>query len=172
MLGFDRMYGGVSTPTDSRWDNDWQYIVSSTGVNHRVISYWKLATASDPGSTVRGLLSGNAGIRRIWVFRPNRPIKAASLVHQNSTSVTNSNPSAITVQASLGTAPVFVAGFYSTGTGSVNPRSFTPTKDGEAGQGGMWMAWKLFLSNLQDVTIDMDDEGDANNIQGAAIMIS
>ena len=75
---------------------------------------------------------------------------------------TAGNPSSQTITSGSGIAPLLVLGaFLSDGT--VNPRTFSPAKDGEVngttGVGDSWLAYKIYNSSPSDVTIDMDDEG-------------
>ena len=86
---------------------------------------------------------------------------------------TDGNPSAQVVGASSGTPPLIVIGAYGT-TGTVDPRTFSTTKDGEitADSFNAYLAYKIYNSSPQDSSIDMDDEGDANILQSCYLACS
>ena len=76
------------------------------------------------------------------------------------TQSTDGNPTAHTVGASAGPAPLIVLGCYETGSGSIDPRTFSPAKDGEITSSQFhYLAYKIHNSAPADVSIDMDDEG-------------
>lgn len=84
----------------------------------------------------------------------------------------NGNPAAQAANASSAAVPVIMLATYSS-SGAVFPRTFTPAKDGEQTNGNtLYVAWKIYTSSPADVTIDMNDNGDANQIYSGFIECS
>jgi len=81
---------------------------------------------------------------------------------------TEGNPAPQTVTSGSGVPPLLVLGAYFTDGGAVNPRSFSPAKDGEVNASlsgaDAWLAYKIYNASPDDVTVDMDDEGSGNRL--------
>jgi hypothetical protein len=134
-------------------------------VLYRGMASFKLCTGSESGS-ITGM--NDAVMRKaLLILRGNVPFASISGAGGQNGSVVSTNPSAVTVPASGGTPPLLLIGCYQS-NGSVDPRTFSTTKDGEAGfhSNQMWIAWKLYTASPADSQIDMDDEGDTNLVQG------
>jgi hypothetical protein len=116
-------------------------------------------------------MNGLTNRKVLLVFRPNVP--ATAYTPQDAAGeVNDGNPSAQTVNASGGLAPLVVFGAYSErgSGGGVNPRTFTvggsAAKDGEVNSTSFcYLAWKIYNSSPADVVVDMDDEGAGNGLQ-------
>lgn len=135
----------------------------------RLIISYKIATGSDASSTLTGMNGANANRKLLLVFRGNAPITSvtpASLSEQG----TDGNPSQQVVTSGSGTPPLIVIAGYGTQLFStVDPRTFTPAKDGELVVPGAFMseayiAYKIYNSSPANVTVDMDDEGNYNQL--------
>lgn len=126
------------------------------------------------GSALGGDLSSpSAESRGIFlVFRPDEPA-ASFIVGTYSEEATAGDPSAQVIAASGGTAPLVVLGSYAS-TSAVDPRTMSAAKDGETAVTGnkSYLAWKIYNSAPADVTINMDDEGAMNLLQGVWIELT
>ena len=107
----------------------------------------------------------------LLVFRPDAPITTAA--HADPDQFTgNGIPAAQTVTASGGTPPLIVFGAYSS-SGTINPRTMSPAKNGEVANGTTrYIAWKIYNSSPANVSVDMDDEGDGNTLQSCYIEVA
>ena len=105
--------------------------------------------------------------KALLILRGDIPFASVVGAGAQNGALTNGNPSAIVVPASGGTPPLLVIGAYRS-SGTVDPRTFSTTKDGEASfhSNTMYIAWKLYLASPADSSIDMDDEGNDNCVQG------
>jgi hypothetical protein len=133
---------------------------TTDGIATRQILSYKVADGSEASASLTGMAVGSGTAKVLVVFRGNVPI-ATAVAQDAAGEVTTGNPSAQVANASSGVAPlVVVAGYGSSGT--IDPRSFSPSKDGEVeNQGGAIkavLAWKVYNASPADVTIDMDDE--------------
>lgn len=148
--------------------------------------FTKMCDAND-GSLSRGILSfkrcdgtesGNlatmvipqfsGGKKAMVVLRGDIPLASISGFDGEAGAFNANDPGAITVNASGGTPPLLVIGAYWASSGTVDPRTFSTTKDGEVSfhTNSFYIAWKLYLSSPADTSIDMADEGSGNLIQG------
>lgn len=143
-------------------------IVTATINTARLVLSYKLADGTEGGNSLTGMTyTDGGGGKALYVFRGNASISSVNLSSPAS-QATDSNPSAQNVAASAGTPPLIVIGCYtSTTVTSVDPRTFSTTKDGELEAVGtfvdVWIAYKIYNSGPGDTSIDMDDEG-SNNI--------
>ena len=122
---------------------------------------YKIADGTEDGATLTGMDASAAGsdAKSLLQFRGNIPITSVSVVDLE-TQFTLGNPTSQTVNASGGQAPLIVLAGYDS-TNAIDPRTFTPAKDGEINSGvNHYFAWKIYNSSPADVTVDMDDEGD------------
>ncbi len=165
---------GLGVPTTVVPDGFTNACVQDNGASAKWMVSYKVCDGTESGS-----LTGMSSIvhRKILaIFRPDVP--AASAVHggEQHGTATNANPTAITVAASSGGAPLIIIGTYSS-SGAINPRTFTVggvgAKDGEIANGTVqYLAWKVYISSPSDVDVDMDDEGNANIVQGFYLEVS
>lgn len=142
--------------------------VNATGI--RLCASYKLAVGTEGGTSVTGMAGngGYAAVKVCYVFRGNVAATSVTLGDPGSQG-TNNDPSSQVVTVSGGVPPLVVLGFYTAqpgGSGLVNPRTFSTTKDGEiegisdgTDDGDLWMAYKIYNSSPADTTIDMADEG-------------
>jgi hypothetical protein len=152
---------------------DFTPIANVTISTTRCILSYKIAVGGESGASVNGMDGSSGEAKAVYVFRGDIPITAVNVQSVNS-QATDGNPTGQTVTASGGAAPLIVIGSYAVFTvgGTVNPRTFSPAKDGEisvtnfiGGFGGdMWLAYKIYNSSPADVSVDMDDEGDRNTL--------
>ena len=119
--------------------------------------------------------------KAMYVFRGNIP--ATSLVlGGNGTNSTAGDPAAQNVTAGSANPPLVVFGVYGAIglSGTVNPRTFSTTKDAEieaVGDGtfsndvDLWLAYKIYNTAPADTSIDMDDEGTGNFLMSGYIQM-
>lgn len=167
---YDRATRSTALPTTAI-PSGFTSIINSTQsdvIFIRAICSYKMADGSEDSASLSGMTNGDLGMSKILlVFRkPNTilitPADAAG-------QVTSANPTAQTVNASGGVAPLVVFGAYGTGGSVIDPRTFTPAKDEEVpvtdSKGIQYFAYKIYNSTPQDTSVDMDDEGDFNTLQ-------
>jgi hypothetical protein len=144
--------------------------------NYRIIASYKKADGTEGGASITGMVGSgftNTSAKSILVFRGNAPATTIT-VGDIGSQLTTGNPTAQTITASSGVAPLIVFGFYVAFlAGSlVNPRTFTVSgsaakdgeiqslRDGSLNDADTWQAWKIYNTSPADVVVDMDDEGD------------
>lgn len=146
----------------------WDAITSEGDEFAEVALFYKIADSEDASDTI----SVSVNHRVLAVFRGDIPITGVTVGSVNG-ELTNDNPSEQTVTASGQGAPIIVFGSYYNNDG-VDPRAMSPTKDGEEdeGDGKSWLAWKIFNSDPEDVSVDMDDEGTYSILQSFYLQLS
>ena len=113
-------------------------------------------------------MDGNAAdAKALYQFRGNTPITSVNIVDLETQS-TDVNPSAHTVGASAGSAPLIVLAGYDS-SAPIDPRTFTvggsAAKDGEINNSTIYyLAYKIYNASPADVVVDMDDEGTGNTL--------
>lgn len=139
----------------------------ANAISARQIVSYKLAVGTEGSSSINGM-SGSVDVKKaVYVFRGDIEITSVNISTPNG-ELTSGNPSSQNVAASGGTAPLVVLAGYGcrASSGSVNPRTFSPAKDGEISPAtNLYLAYKIYNSSPSDVSIDMDDEGDENSMQ-------
>ncbi len=160
-----------------------QVATSVTSSNYRMCLSYKLAVGNEGGTSITGMTfsSGFGATKAIYVFRGD--VAATSLIvgGANSQSTTG-DPTSQNVTAASGLAPLVVLGAYGGSgiAGTVNPRTFSTTKDGEQEVVGdtissdcdLWLAYKIYNSAPADTSIDMDDEGSSNSLMSGYIQMA
>lgn len=147
------------------------------GFAHMIMSC-KIADGSEAGANLTGMSGTEYAHKALYVFRGDKPISAINIQDSSSSDETGSNPAAIVLNASGGAVPLVVLAGYTVyqgggGTIVVDPRSFSPAKDGEINpHGSLYLAYKIYNTSPADVTIDMDDEGGENCLTGCFISCS
>lgn len=164
-------YGVPTAVTPSTWTN---VCNQSNGSTTRVMAHVKRCDGTESG-TVYTCMTGTLGVARgIAILRGNYPIATITPGGQNNGAFNANNPGAISITGS--TAPSIILGFYRTDTGTVDPRTFSTTKDGEFGFASniLYIAWKLYGtgSSPAATSIDMDDEGGGNLIMGCYLNLT
>jgi hypothetical protein len=144
-----------------------------------VVSY-KIATGSEGGTNITGMVDdGSAAFatKLLYVFRGNVPIVSITAT-DTATQSTSGDPGDQTANASTETPPLIVFGTYGCLSAAVDPRSFSPAKDGELsaghgpGDGEAWLAYKIYNSGPANVTIGMSDEGSFNSLSSGILECS
>ncbi len=146
---------------------------SLLNVKFRWTLSYKIADGSEASASLTGMTTGSGSFANkiLLCFRPDIPATSAVSADPDAT-ITDANPSAQTVTASGGTAPLIVFGCYAS-TGAVNPRTMSPAKDGEMSSGtSFYVAWKIYNSSPADVSVDMDDEGNNNMLMSCYIEVA
>ncbi len=141
--------------------------------NARAILSYKLATGGEGGTSITGMSGTSTSSKLCYVFRGNKPATTITVSTPNS-QITDGNPTAQSVNASGGVAPLVIIGAYSVWSAQINPRTFTvagsPAKDGEITDAtDHYLAYKIYNSSPQNASIDMDDEEDRNALQSCWI---
>jgi hypothetical protein len=146
--------------------------VGGTGGLRCIISA-KIAVGTEGGTNLTGLNGSVNRPKDLYVFRGSSPLTAFLAVDPAS-EVTQNNPAAQVVNASGGTPPLIViAGYYCGQTASVDPRSFSPAKDGEINATAYsYLAYKIYNTSPADVTVDQDDETGSNQLASCYIQCS
>lgn len=132
---------------------------------------YKVCSGTESGSLTG--MNGTTSNRKILVtFRGDVPI--ASAIHGGAQdSISGANPSPITILSGSAAAPLIVLAGWRDLSNAINPRTFTPTKDGEISNStSMYVAWLAQLTSPADVTIDMDDELQLNYMVGFYLQLS
>lgn len=164
----DVVYLKSGTPT-SVVPADFTAAQNFTGVNGRLILSYKIATGAEASASITGMtMNGTTlfGSKIMFVFRGNTPITTASDASGGAEGTTG-NPAAQNVAASGGTPPLVILAAYAT-RGAIDPRTFSPAKDGELQRTAInsvdhWLAYRIYETAPANTSIDMDDEG-GNNI--------
>lgn len=135
---------------------------------------YRIAQTGDAGATATGMNGAQFDEGVMMVFRPDVPASAVEALSIASPVWIAGNPPAQVVTSSAGPAPLVVLGFYEElGGGTVNPRTMSPAKDGEANAAAScYLAYKIYNSAPADVTVDMDDEGIANVLASFYLAVS
>lgn len=143
---------------------------TASAFSHRQICSYKILTGSESGS-LTGMDGVDSDSKAMLIFRGSAPITSVTVGGVTGQQTTG-NPTAQVPAASGGTPPLIVIGAYGS-DGSINPRNFTPAKDGEITPNvACYLAWKIYNSAPADVTIDMDDEGTINLLQSFYLSVS
>lgn len=150
--------------------------IADSDSQRRAILSWKLAAGSEGNTNLTGMNGSSSNRKLLLVFRPDGPVAGASHGGAVSNPATNNNPSAEIISASGGTPPLLVVGCY-TSSGNFSNRIFevsgSDVKDGEENgpSNNHWIAWRAYITNPQNVTIDMGDAGNSNCLQGGYIAL-
>lgn len=163
---FDHTGGYYSPPalvTPSGFTN----MCNATGSIYRFATHFKMCDGTETGN-ITGMTPTIGSDKAVLILRGDVTLASITGAGGQNGTYSTGNPGAITVAASGGTPPLVVIGVYLAQTGSVDPRTFSTTKDGEQSYASnrVWIAWKLYTSSPANTNIDMDDEGDGNIIQG------
>lgn len=159
--------GSASIPTSSTF----AVTEENTATLKRGITY-RIAN-SNLGTSITGFSATGGGetvFNNLYVFRGNVPILGVTVGSpQNETTI--GNPAAQVVTSSSGTPPLIVVAHYRS-SGTIDPRSFTPAKDGEINAAvGDYLAYRIYNTSPANVTVDMEDEG-TNGLQSCYLAFS
>ncbi len=128
----------------------------------QIVSY-KKADGTEGGGNLTGVNASDDNNKALYVFRLSNPASSVTPSTPNGQAV-GGDPTAQVVSASSGVAPLVVLGAYGAQiAGVISPRTFTvggiDAKDGEINpSSSAYLAYKIFNSLPQDVTVDMEDE--------------
>lgn len=146
--------------------------VPTIGPAIRQIASYKLADGSEASATITGMNGNSTDDKVLLLFRGNIPaatITPASAAGQYS----EGNPTLQTVSSNGGVAPLIVFGAYGTTSGSVDPRTFSVTKDFEVNSGtSTYFVGHIYDSSPVNVDVDMDDEGSGNLLQSFYLQVA
>lgn len=163
-------HGGSIAKT---WPSGWTEVREDHDVDDsRMVSGYKILTSGDIGATITGMNDSEEHILLI-VFRPNKPINAASIYTING-EATISNPVAQTIAMSTLTGPMVGVVFMS-GTNGITS-VVTPSVMTEVpfvGNSTGFAAYKIYnkADTPVNITVDMNDAGD-NVMQSWAIKVA
>jgi hypothetical protein len=139
--------------------------LNDTSVQTQICSY-KIADGSEASSTITGMVGGNNVRKAMIVIRPDAPATAVN-VGSLGAEISNANPAAKSVTASAGSPALIVIGAYGNAFAAISPRTFSTTADAEITPAtNLYLAYKIYNSSPADTSIDMDDEGTSNALQG------
>jgi len=127
----------------------------------RLITSYKLADGSEAGNSLAGM-NENVNTKALYVFSGDAAIASLALKSVASED-TNGTPATQTVTSGSGAAPLVVMGAYGTFNGAIDPRGFSPAKDGEISPAQeLYLAYKIYNSSPANVDVSMGDEGFRN----------
>lgn len=138
----------------------------------RVTMSYKVAAGTEGGTSLTGLPPADGGAAKaLYVFRRSPAATSVSLSSPTS-QATDGDPAAQTIAASGGGLPLVALAGYSSSSIDL-ARTFSPTQDAEIGADGnvvdVRLAYKIYNSAPEDITIDMSDDGTDNILQGVYI---
>ena len=127
-------------------------------VSRSNLSY-KIANGTEASTNITGMNGATTNNKIMLVFRGSSPIASATPASV-AAQYTTGDPTAQVVTSSGGTPPLVVVGQWALESGAIDPRTFSPTEDGEVGNGTVHYA-KYLIQNTApvDVTVDTDDNG-------------
>lgn len=163
-----------ATPADTT-PTDFTQILTRTATiglaGYRISLSARISDGTVAGSTLTGLSSNvNIQAKALAIFRANKALASVSGSDPEG-EITSGNPAGSTIGASGGTPAVIALAGYGVVGADVDPRTFSPAKDGEINASNevgatmdLWLAYKIMnrTSQLTDITADMDDEANAN----------
>lgn len=139
----------------------------------RMTLSYKIADGTEGSSSLTGM-THDFEVKLLYTYRGDIAISSVNIVDTDS-EITDGNPTSQTIASGSGSAPLVVVAGY-TSSGVVNPRTFSPAKDGEIGENDTAiegsLAYKIYNSSPANVSIDMDDEGVSNGLCGCYIECS
>lgn len=138
------------------------------GVEIRAILSYKIADGSEASASLTGMSGATDVDKALYVFRGDPVIETATPLDVEG-QIVDTNPTSHTVGASAGAVPLVIIAGYATADftegGPIDPRTFSPAKDGEITPAtDLYLAYKIYNSSPADVTVDMDDEGINNTL--------
>lgn len=167
---FDSVVPASVTPTGFT-QIDTRTVVSGAAFRaFRQTLWYKKAVGTETGNLTG--MNANINLKAMLVFRGN--IAATTITVGSATGVggIDTDPGDASVTASGGTPPLVVIGAYGS-TGAISPTTFSTTKDGEVNPSTLlYLAWKIYNSSPANTTVGMDDEGNANTLNGCYIQMA
>lgn len=149
-----------TTVVPDGWTPDVNSFINAATAMRSIISH-KVLVGGEPGTSVTGMDSSTD--RKIMlVFRPSRPI-ASVIVSTPTAQIIDTDPASQQILMA-GAAPPGIAIAHWRSNGAVSPRSASPALAAEVTSDSVQFAQYSMVH--ADYTIDMDDEGGANCLQG------
>lgn len=171
LVMLDFAEGSTLTPTTVLASGFTSLKNNSFNEKKAILSY-KIADGTEDGATLTGMNGASSNQKALYQFRPDNPISTVTPSAGDS-EATNGNPTSQSIPASGGSVPLIALAAYSADR-AINPRSFSPAKDGELNASTLsYLAYKIYNSSPADITADMDDEGgNANILQSIYLELS
>jgi hypothetical protein len=163
---------GAGTPTDST-PADWAAGPNASQAGLRTKIMAGVAKAGDiSAGEIQGLQSSGTQTAILLAFRPSAAIAAIAWFDTSAPAYTNADPSGQTVNASGGAAPLLVlAGYRSSAT--IDPRGWTGSTPGAVfADVRRYLLYGIFDSSPADITVDMDDEGNNNQLMSGWLEVA
>lgn len=163
------LWGGNGPPGDTV-PSGFTKAATQTDANRRITLCARICDGTEGGSTISGFNGSSFSQVHLTHLRLDHAPSGGTITGGQASSITSGNPSAIQVAAASPARPTLALAAYLS-SGAVDPRTFTPTKDGERpfATNVIYIAWKLIPLGGTAVDIDMDDEGDPNVVLGGRI---
>lgn len=138
-------------------------LTQTVGVNIRRVLSYKVLAGSEGGSSLTGMNSGFTRNKSILVFRSSvagtwgTPQDIAEFLDAG-------NPTSQTIN--VGSAPLVAVAYYNVLSGTLSPRSFSPSEDAEVTVDGTiaYAKYKIYNSSPSNITVDSEDEGNGNHL--------
>jgi len=163
---------GMSVPTTAVPTNFVSIVNSNDGAYFRQIMSYKIATGSEGGTSLTGMVGSDYTYKGIWTFTGDIAITgvtALSAVGQS----TDGNPSVQTVTSGSGVAPLLVFGAATSYKDNTAVLSMTPTEDAVLSPDSSWQfGYKIYNSSPSNVSVDMADAGYENCLQSCYLEAS
>lgn len=166
-------YARMTTAVDPGYSipSGFRSMVTNFIVASRCTISGKVADGSE-GGTVLSAMNGNGSNGHVLlVFRGSVPIIAFT-THDTASEGTTGNPAAQVVNASLGTPPLIV---LASSSGIVaHTTSWSPAADAifDSGSDNLMAGYKIYNSSPADVTVDMGDLGNANQLLSCYVQLA
>jgi hypothetical protein len=160
--------GGESAPTAVNPTGFTQVSNTTNGTTRRSMVSFKIAGASDAGTTITGMNGVDNDNKILAVFSTNGALSGSAFDLEEVT--TPNNPAAQTVNAANQPTPLVVIAFMY--QASVVGRTFSPSSDGSITLGNAQLFYKMYNTSPADVTVDEGDGGFANVLISFYIRIS
>jgi hypothetical protein len=146
-------------------------LISGTLItNNRAVWSYKIATGTEGGTSITGMTGGTFYTKVLLIFRGDVPISAVTVASVNQ-QATAGDPTAQTVTASSGVPPLVVLASYTTGTGPIATRTFSPAEDAEIIPAGAlnteYIKYKIYNASPSNTTVDMPDAGVDNGLHSS-----
>lgn len=138
----------------------------------RVSLSCKIATGAEADGSITGI-TGNGSFERsgLLIFRGDAPIASMTAASVNNPGSTDGNPAEQTVTSGSGTPPLVVLAVYRS-TAAIDPRGFSPAKDGEINPvTSLYLAYRIYNASPANVAVDMDDEGNSNILMSCYVAV-
>jgi hypothetical protein len=134
----------------------------------RTICSFKIADGTEAGTSITGMDGTSADAKIMAVFSTSGA--SSAIAYDVAFESTDGDPTAQTINASGGSAPLVVIGFVRQVT--TTSQSMSPAQDGTVGSGQNVGYYKIYNSSPADVTFDCGDGGNANALMSFYIEVN